>query len=182
MLRAARDRVAAINRNCAMFMFFSGTLFVHGFVLLGGLYQILPFPAFAAVAILYFASALTSRAQKTGHWRSSTFLKSDVLRAPIEFFRMSVVGAERRFKLKPTERSLWCLHPHGIFPMSGLMLYSGASPLRKLFPWLLVRPCAASVMFKIPFIREYLLATGHLDAQDCSHKGGRDPVASVEPI
>ena len=151
-------------RNCAMLLFFSGTMFVHGYVLLGGLYRILPLRAFLAVAGAYAVHVATCRAQKTGRWRSHAFLRSDVVRAPVEFFKMAVVGAERRFKLKPTERSLWCLHPHGIFPMSGLLLYSAASPLRKLFPWLLVRPCGASVLFRVPFLREYLLLTGHLDA------------------
>jgi len=118
--------------------------------------------AFYLVSAVYVGVVLTSRKSRVG-MRWPAFTSSFVTQAPIEYFSMDTAGDERLETVKG-ERVFLGLHPHGVYPVAGILTYAGASPLLKRHPWLRVRPCGADILFKIPLIREYLLWTGHLDA------------------
>ncbi|KAJ1458507.1 diacylglycerol acyltransferase [Pelagophyceae sp. CCMP2097] len=86
-----------------------------------------------------------------------------VPKAGLDYFGAALLGEDNLEGLEG-EKLLFGGHPHGIYPSAFIALYAGAGPLRMRFPWLRVHPCAASVLFKVPLIREYLLWTGHVDA------------------
>lgn len=142
---------------------FGGTAFAHGYLIIGAFYRMMPFYAFASGLGLYFLDVFFGKAERNPRREWPWFRDSFVTKAPIEYFGMkTLVGDD--VKLEADQQYLFVLHPHGIFPYGGLSLYAGASPLLKRFPGLRVHPCGATVCFKVPFIREYLLWTGHLDA------------------
>lgn len=157
------------TRFLAVFFWFSATSFYHGVALITLSYFVLtrfvPYglSIFLSLLLPYLAVVMTS---KKAHNLKATwpwFIKSFVTQAPIEYFGMRVLGEEELDAVKD-DRILVGLHPHGVYPLAGILFYSGASPLLLRHPWLRVRPAGASVLFKIPIIREYLLWTAHLDA------------------
>ena len=153
----------SVLSNLIVFVWFSATSFFHGYLLLLGAFYMLPAPLFAFVFVAYGALMFLSGAEHTGKATLNWFRDGPVTRAPLEYFNACVVGAAHLDSIKGS-RCLFGFHPHGIYPMAGVLAYAGASPLRKACPWLRIRPCAASILFRIPLIREYLLWTGHLDA------------------
>jgi hypothetical protein len=160
----------SILSDSLVFVWFSATSFVHGYALLAILCFLLrgALPAsglylFLALLCCYIGRMFTDRAHVKGHRKWEAFTNGAVTRAGIEYFRTNTLGADELDIIKG-ERCLFGLHPHGIYPMAGILTYAGSSPLLAQHPWLRVRPCGASVLYSIPLIREYLLWTGHLDA------------------
>mmetsp|Transcript_19261 Transcript_19261/g.32212 ORF Transcript_19261/g.32212 Transcript_19261/m.32212 type:complete len:326 (+) Transcript_19261:106-1083(+) len=154
----------------SILLWFSATSFFHGYAMIIGIYFIVTLvsPAssvlvFSLLLAVYLAHVFFSRAEHTGRSTWPKFIRSFVTKAAIEYFGATTVGEEALESIKG-ERCLFGLHPHGIYPMAGILTYAGSSPLLAKHSWLRVRPCAASILFKIPFIREYLIWTGHLDA------------------
>lgn len=178
-----------LARDSLVFVWFSASSFVHGLVLWYALYRTLtsigdPYGTiifthpdhpgwkmetpkgrmlFYVLSVLYVCVLIFSRKAHNLGAVWPAFLKSAVTRAAVEYFDMTTLGDEELAAVKG-ERVLLGLHPHGIYPMAGVLTYAGASPFLHRHPWLRIRPCAASVLFRVPLIREYLLWTGHLDA------------------
>ena len=146
----------------AVFWWFSGTLFVHGYALLAVAYIALGPHLFWACLLLYGLHVISGPEHSLRcEWRR--FTNSFVTRAPLRYFGAQVLGADALDGVKG-ERVLLGIHPHGVYPIGGVLMYAGASPLLRRHAWLRIRPCSASVLFKVPLVREYLLWTGHLDA------------------
>ena len=102
---------------------------------------------------------------KAEHTLSSSwplFTRGFVPQAGLHYFNMRTLGAEELDAIKG-ERLVVGLFPHGVYPFAGMLTYAPRSPLLQQHPWLRVHPAGASVMWKIPLIREYLLWTGHVD-------------------
>ena len=182
-------KLSALTRWANVFLWFSATSFFHGYALLVLLYYVITstldatgavvvthpdHPSFKlqvpkgralflVLVLIYVAGIALGRREHNlkSYWRA--FTRSSVTRAALEYFEAGTVGAEALDAIKG-ERCLIGLHPHGIYPIAGILAYAGASPLLERQPWLRVRPCGASILFKIPLIREYLIWTGHLDA------------------
>jgi 1-acyl-sn-glycerol-3-phosphate acyltransferase len=178
-----------LHRNASVFCFFSASTFLHGLCLLYGLFclvsmlfdplgnMVITHPdmprwrlvvpkgraLFACWLVLYLCVVLCSPAAHTGDARWRRFIRSFVTLAPLEYFSMTCVGEEELEAVKGA-RVLLGIHPHGVYPMGGVVAYAGSSPLLRSHPWLSVRPVCASILFKIPLLREYLLWTGHIDA------------------
>lgn len=182
-------KVFAPLRAFNIFVWFSATSFFHGYAILAVLYLGLTsyfdpsgslvfthpdHPGFKLVVpkgrffflvflVFYLGGLLFARREHNlkSYWKS--FTNSAVTRSGLEYFNAGTLGAEALDSIKG-ERVLVGLHPHGIYPIAGILTYAGSSPLLKRHPWLRIRPCGASVIFKVPLIREYLIWTGHLDA------------------
>lgn len=173
---------SSLVRNALVFLFFSATSFFHGVALHYLLYRVLPLPAFLCGLAAYLVLVLMSGAERSGGWTWPAFRDGVTTRSALEYFNATVVGHEKLASAQG-ERLLFGLHPHGIYPMAGVLFYAGASPLRVAHPWLRIRPCAASVLFRVPLIREYLLWTGHLDASkktlEKHMRAGADDLALV---
>jgi len=142
---------------------FGGTAFVHGYVIIGLLYFALPFYVWLVGLLIYLLDLMFGGAEKSTRREWSAFLRSFVTTAPLEYFNMKLLMGDD-VHLDAAAQYLFCVHPHGIFPYGGVPLYAPASPLLRKFPGLRIHPCGATVCFKVPFIREYLLWTGHMDA------------------
>ena len=146
----------------AVFWWFSGTLFVHGYVLIAIAYVALPSTLFWTCLLLYALHVFSGPEHSLRcEWRR--FTDSFVTRAPLRYFDANILGGDQLDSVKG-ERVLLGIHPHGVYPIGGVLMYAGASPLLQRHPWLRIRPCSASVLFRVPLVREYLLWTGHLDA------------------
>ena len=171
-----------IMRTFNIFMFFSATSFFHGYIMLAALYMattsvldpygsiVLTHPdhpgwklvvpkgrvLFILFLICYLGGLLLSRREHNlkSYWKS--FTNGVVTRSGLEYFNAGTLGAEALDAIKG-ERVLVGIHPHGIYPIAGILAYAGASPLLKRHPWLRIRPCGASIIFKVPLIREYLI-------------------------
>ena len=161
--------LASPIRAFAIFFWFSATSFYHGLALFALLYVALTRNfahgtyLFCAILMPYLTIVLTSSKPHTLKATWQWFIHSFVTQAPVEYFSMRTLGEDALDAIKG-QRCLVGLHPHGVYPLAGVLLYAGSSPLLRRHPWLRVRPAGASVIFKIPIIREYLLWTGHLDA------------------
>jgi len=155
--------VDGVVMHAAMLYQFGGTAFVHGYLVIGFLYCVLPFYIWVVVLLVYTADMFLSGAERKckREWRA--FRSSFIPQSALDYFNMQLLMAED-VNLKQGDQYLFALHPHGIFPYGGIPFYAPGSPLMRRFPWLRVHPCGATVVFKVPFIREYLLWTGHLDA------------------
>ncbi len=156
--------------SLVVFVFFGATSFVHGYAIILAVWYALraASPAYGAYAAgllltLYAYHVFFSRAEHSASMEWAWFKRSFVTKAGLEYFGARALGLDALDAIKG-ERVLLGLHPHGIYPMAGILAYAGASPLLARHPWLRVRPCGASIIFKVPLIREYLLWTGHLDA------------------
>lgn len=172
-----------------VFLFFSSTSFFHGYAILLGIYVALTayfdtsgsivfthpdHPGFKLAVpkgrfffvifmIFYLGGMFFSRREHNLKSIWKAFTNSMVTRSGLEYFQAGTLGAEALDSIKG-ERVLVGIHPHGIYPVAGILAYAGSSPLLKRHPWLRIRPCAASIVFKVPLIREYMIWTGHLDA------------------
>lgn len=142
---------------------FGGTAFIHGLMVIAALGLILPLRLWGGGLLLYLLDVFLGGAERDLRREWHLFRRSFIPAAALDYFGVRVLVADD-VDLKPTEQYLFGVHPHGIFPYGGVPLYSPSSPLLKRFPWLRVHLCGATVCFKVPFIREYLLWTGHLDA------------------
>ncbi|KAK3256452.1 hypothetical protein CYMTET_34412, partial [Cymbomonas tetramitiformis] len=125
---------------------FGGTLFIHGYLLIGLLYNLLPFWVWAPATSIYFLDILFGGAQHTRKYEWSAFINSFVTAAPVEYFNMKLL-MDPSITLQRDQQYLFSLHPHGILPYGGLFFYALGSPLREKFPWLKVHPCGATVVF-----------------------------------
>lgn len=70
-------------------------------------------------------------------------------------------------KLDPNRQYIFCLHPHGIHPMPLIQFCTPGSELDKRFPGLVgpkLTGIAATVLFKIPVVREAFFHMGYIDA------------------
>lgn len=142
-----------VVRDLTILVWFSATSFFHGYLVMAAAYFALPGWVFAVLLALYLATMFAMKPEHSGSWTIPAFRDSFVTQSPLEYFDAAVVGAEQLRTIKG-ERCLFGFHPHGIYPMAGVLAYAGASPLRKEAPWLRIRPCAASILFKVPLIRE----------------------------
>ena len=160
-------KLPMLVRNSVIFCMFSSTSFVHGYVLIYLIYWLLgqlQYGGYIFMALLAaYGAVMMSGAERHGKNYWAWFTNSLVTRSALEYFDSSILGVEGLAAVKD-ERILLGLHPHGIYPMAGVLLYAGASPLRAAAPWLRIRPGAATVLFRVPLIREYMVWTGHIDA------------------
>ena len=83
------------------------------------------------------------------------------------YFPMTVVANEQKVKLPADKQYIFAVHPHGIhcWPLNCLCFPS--SPFDKKFPGLVGKKLtglAATVVFKIPVVRELFLSMGYIDA------------------
>ena len=189
MAEAARiaPKLSAVTRWFHVLLWFSATSFFHGYAIamlaylaitssLAGAIVIthpdhpnfhLQVPkgraVFVVLLLFYLSWMVVSKREHNlkSYWKAFTY--SSVTQSALEYFSAGILGAETLDAIQG-ERVLIGLHPHGIYPIAGILSYAGASPLLQRHPWLRVRPCAASILFRIPLIREYLIWTGHLDA------------------
>ena len=83
------------------------------------------------------------------------------------YFPMTIVADEKKVKLPPNKQYIFAVHPHGIhcWPLNCLCFPS--SPFDMKFPNLVgnkLTGLAATVVFKIPVVRELFLSMGYIDA------------------
>jgi len=162
-------RQSPLVTTFAIFVWFSTSSFLHGLVLIGLLYSALvaALPGygsyiFLALLATYLMQIFLGKAEHTLSSSWPLFTRGFVPQAGLDYFGMRTLGAEELDAVKG-ERLLLGLGPHGVYPFAGMLTYASHSPLLEQHPWLRVHPAGASVMWKIPLIREYLLWTGHLD-------------------
>jgi Diacylglycerol acyltransferase len=98
----------------------------------------------------------------------------EYFKAIFDYFPMTCLPANDKVKLDPNKQYIFGVHPHGIhcFPLA--FLASPDTPFDRLFPGFVygskVTPkhpltgLAATIMFKIPVVREFFLTFGYIDA------------------
>jgi hypothetical protein len=131
-------------------------MFAHAYGL-----KVVLFLAFA----LYAALIVCSRAHHTGSSRWPAFCKSFFWRSPFNYFEMKLATDAT---LPEGRKYVFGCAPHGIhgFFLSMLTYEGDSSPFYRRFPHLRGRlvGLVATVLFKIPLVRELFLWSGYVDA------------------
>jgi len=129
----------------------------------------IPFCVYYMVAILILDKTHVEVKESNPHpprfaleHASSAFLKST-----LNYFPLSCVPWEETAKLPISRQYIFAVHPHGIhcFPLG--LLSTVGSDFDKKFPGLVgskLTGLAATVMFKLPVVRELFLCMGYIDA------------------
>lgn len=85
-----------------------------------------------------------------------------------DYFPMTCVPWSEDAKLPASRQYVFAAHPHGIHCWALAMFSSTGTPFDELFPGLCgvkLTGLAATVMFKIPVVREFFLQFGYVDAR-----------------
>lgn len=131
------------------------SLVPHGYVIFG------------VLAAAYVARVLTSNLHITGAGRSKAFTEGPYNRHIAAYFETSLV-TDAGDALKPGQPYIFGVGPHGIhgFGLSMLADESAGSPFYKTFPFLRGKlvGLVATVLFRVPIVRELFLLSGYRDA------------------
>jgi len=129
----------------------------------------IPFCVYYVVAILIMDKTHVDVKQSNPHpsryaleHASESFMKST-----LDYFPLSCVPWEENAKLPPDRQYVFAVHPHGIHCTPLALLSTVGSDFDKKFPGLVgskLTGLAATVMFKLPVIRELFLCMGYVDA------------------
>jgi len=129
------------------FLFFTLYKLGYGWVLV---------PLFAG----YIAWVAFSNTQKQGTGMWYRFTKSWIIEGANRWFPITLVRTE---PLDWRQKYIFAVHPHGMMPWSLHPIGKGEQ-WNILFPGIMVRALAASIIFCIPFAREVTLWVGGVDA------------------
>lgn len=87
--------------------------------------------------------------------------------ATLEYMQMTVEPWDEDAKLPPTRQYIFAVHPHGIHCTPLCLFHAKGTPFDKRFPGICenkLSGLAASVVFKIPGVREFFLSCPYIDA------------------
>jgi len=112
------------------------------------------------VLAAYVSWVALSHAHTSGSGLWYRFTKSWIIEGANHWFPIHLV---RTADLDWRQRYVFAVHPHGMMPWSMHPIGKGEQ-WSLLFPGIIVRPLAASVIFRIPFAREVTLWIGGVDA------------------
>ena len=107
-------------RDALIFAWFSATSFYHGYALLLAAYLLLPSCLFAGLLVVYLFLMFGTNPEHSGNWTLKWFRDGAVTKAPLAYFSAEIVGAAE-LKSVADERCLFGFHPHGIYPMAGVL-------------------------------------------------------------
>jgi hypothetical protein len=121
--------------------------------------------AVALAVIAYLAAVVATAPERTGRWASRRFQwRLPLFSAASRYFGDTPLLAAPDVALSPARQYVFALFPHGVlaFPM---LLFAGQgtdNPLFVRWPWLRGRlvGLAASVVFRLPVVREAFLLAG----------------------
>lgn len=97
--------------------------------------------------------------------RTTLMIESPMWKSCIEWFRMTMKRSDAKAEFDPKRRRMWLAHPHGINTYQFAGLASELLDFKNVFPGLRYpRLAMASVMFRIPVLRDLFLSYGAIDA------------------
>jgi len=108
----------------------------------------------------YISWVALSNSQKEGTNVWYRFTKSWVIEGANKYFPIQLIRTE---PLDWRRQYIFAVHPHGMMPWSLHPIGKGEQ-WSMLFPGIMVRALAASIIFRIPFAREVTLWIGGVDA------------------
>ena len=87
--------------------------------------------------------------------------------AALEYMEMSVIPWDDSANLSPSKRYIFACHPHGIHCTPLALFHCKGTPFDKQFPGICenkISGLAASVVFRLPGVREFFLSCPYIDA------------------
>jgi len=110
--------------------------------------------------LIYVVRILDDKSPTNGGGLWPYFMNHWLVEYSIRWFPLNLIRTQ---ELDWRKQYLFGLHPHGMIPWVVLPIGRGKQ-WHELFPGIFVRALAASILFKIPLMREGLLWTGVVDA------------------
>lgn len=161
--------------------FLIGNLFANFLLLLAALVVLaraLHLEVALGLAVAAYAARIwTSRAQFTGEARWPALARSLFCSSPFDYFGMELI-CDEKVQLPAGEKFVFACAPHGIHGFGlGMLTYEGdSSPFYRRFPQLRGQlvGLVASVLFRVPLVRELFLYMG-CESSDGGRSAGESP-------
>lgn len=172
------DEIPMVQRKQAAVVFFFLILaplvsVAFSFTLFLLIFPLTTLPTLAYLIYIYFDDAPDTgkRVAFLRYWKIWTYF--------VEYFPIRLVKTEN---LDPSEKYLFCYHPHGIISFGAFGNFAtDATGFSRLFPGISLRLATLSLNFTVPFLREYLLSMGvcSCSRKACSQVLQRGPGSSL---
>eukprot|EP00741_Cyanophora_paradoxa_P012647 tig00020614_g12218.t1 len=179
------SKVPAVPRNplwrrllnpplCSIFIICGVWVTLANVIIAGALFFVIPLPIYVALLATYLGYIFTSKHHRNGrqprlsHYDGGRFWKWAKNYYPMKVEKLSELSPDRKYIL--------AAHPHGVIWITGgYFLWD----VEDIFPGVDFRGLAASILFRIPIVREVHLWNGYIDAGRSTVKAALDSGKSI---